>query len=305
MKKIILMTILFCGFIFAGGNGIAKAQKGIPPGSYQQSCQKIEQMMGANLMAQCRRKNGSWNESLMLKAYWECKGDITNQDGNLSCVRDANQPRVQNLKKVTLDSYYEVFGENLDEAKLYYQMNDVFKCEYCSQLYFTDKLTQLQTTNYFRDQLMRDDFGAIRQGTANLAIKTVYGRNGYPTEYNGYAADMKIKTAYFASIVEKETKKMNADKVARGLMILQAYKDAMGRPPTKEEREYWLSKTENYSELIKASRQWLYSTNGAKDLQDTVKKFYYDKNGKQPDEQNVKSLIAKFAQGKRIYIEMN
>jgi len=55
----------------------------LPAGSYQLTCRQIS-VDAANLYAQCRRKDGSWNGAV-LKQYKTCRPGIDNIDGNLRC----------------------------------------------------------------------------------------------------------------------------------------------------------------------------------------------------------------------------
>ncbi len=53
-----------------------------PQGNFKNSCEKII-VIGHMLEAKCRRKDGSWQHSILY--YKPCKGPITNNNGILTC----------------------------------------------------------------------------------------------------------------------------------------------------------------------------------------------------------------------------
>lgn len=59
-----------------------KAGKQPPNGSYKKSCKNIR-VDGKQLKAKCEKKNGNWNNTSI--KYKNCKGDISNNNGELSC----------------------------------------------------------------------------------------------------------------------------------------------------------------------------------------------------------------------------
>jgi len=59
-----------------------KPGKQPPSGSYKNSCKDIR-VDGKELKAKCEKRNGSWNNTKL--NYKNCKGDITNNNGELSC----------------------------------------------------------------------------------------------------------------------------------------------------------------------------------------------------------------------------
>jgi hypothetical protein len=59
-----------------------------PPGSYQETCRRIQVERG-DLEADCRTRSGSWRHSELDKAR-ECRGDIANDNGRLVCARVRN-----------------------------------------------------------------------------------------------------------------------------------------------------------------------------------------------------------------------
>ncbi|MEQ9618589.1 MAG: CVNH domain-containing protein [Deltaproteobacteria bacterium] len=60
----------------------ASGQVRAPSGSYQETCRGI-QVVGSNLIAQCKNIAGDWKNSTLV--YATCEGDIRNDNGQLKC----------------------------------------------------------------------------------------------------------------------------------------------------------------------------------------------------------------------------
>ena len=60
-------------------------RRNYPDGSYTQTCRDIH-VDGDRLFARCQTGNGGWNET-SLDDFRRCRGEITNQYGNLTCPR--------------------------------------------------------------------------------------------------------------------------------------------------------------------------------------------------------------------------
>ena len=58
------------------------AQRGIPYGTYQQTCRDIRSN-GYTLSARCQRVDGGWHNTSI--NYENCRGQIINDNGNLRC----------------------------------------------------------------------------------------------------------------------------------------------------------------------------------------------------------------------------
>lgn len=54
-------------------------------GSYVQTCGGVRVVRGT-LLASCQRRDGSWRET-RLRDAGSCRGDISNEDGSLTCAR--------------------------------------------------------------------------------------------------------------------------------------------------------------------------------------------------------------------------
>lgn len=65
-------------------------QAGVPNGSYTQTCQDVR-IDGDDLKARCSTADGS-SHNTALNNYRNCRGDITNQNGNLRCMAAGYNP---------------------------------------------------------------------------------------------------------------------------------------------------------------------------------------------------------------------
>ncbi|MBP2149368.1 CVNH domain-containing protein [Xanthobacter autotrophicus DSM 597] len=72
---------------------VAEAQP-LPPGSYLRSCRDV-QTRGPNLVAFCATRNGQWVPA-RLNDFPTCRGDISNQNGQLWCERRPGPPPMPN-----------------------------------------------------------------------------------------------------------------------------------------------------------------------------------------------------------------
>ena len=72
-----LLVFSLITFTSANGQG--------PAGSYKDTCRAI-QVFGTTVTAQCQRADGSWKNTA-LKTFTDCEGDISNQNGDLTCKR--------------------------------------------------------------------------------------------------------------------------------------------------------------------------------------------------------------------------
>ena len=73
--------------IAALGGAQAQGYNAPPPGSYWQNCQKVR-VVGTGqqvLVAECRDRSGRWNNTSL--EFEDCRSEITNQDGDLTCLK--------------------------------------------------------------------------------------------------------------------------------------------------------------------------------------------------------------------------
>lgn len=62
-----------------------------PSGSYTQTCRDIH-MEGDRIVAHCQTEGGGWHDT-SLEGAWRCRGDISNENGNLRCSRGGDRDR--------------------------------------------------------------------------------------------------------------------------------------------------------------------------------------------------------------------
>lgn len=73
--------------VAALGGAQAQGYNAPPPGSYWQSCQRVR-VVGTGqqvLVAECRNRSGGWSSTNL--EFEDCRSDISNQDGQLTCFR--------------------------------------------------------------------------------------------------------------------------------------------------------------------------------------------------------------------------
>jgi hypothetical protein len=138
----------------------------------------------------------------------------------------------------------------------------------------------------------------------NNAFREVYGRDPNPTEQATYDAKIKTQQAWYATIVNDQRDRLKENAFAKQGVIARAYKAVFGREPSYAESQYWQARSEHYRLIREANRNWLYSPNGAKDLVETVTRALRVNNGKSPNDDEIKSAMAKFSNERKIYEEM-
>jgi hypothetical protein len=84
MLKPILTSAVFAGALALSPATMAQWY-GAPGGSYLESCGDV-QVFGDSLAAHCRRVDGGWQRTV-LRGLGSCAGDISNQNGHLTCGR--------------------------------------------------------------------------------------------------------------------------------------------------------------------------------------------------------------------------
>ncbi len=75
-----------------------------PSGSYQQSCKDIR-VESSKLKASCERTNGTWNNTKL--DYKKCKGDISNNNGQLTCKGQGGKIPKGSYRDSCKNSYVE------------------------------------------------------------------------------------------------------------------------------------------------------------------------------------------------------
>ena len=324
-KKIFIAALIFVSaavcFVAA-----ARAQKKtiplIPGGSYQQSCSKIKIVNATTLQAYCLTKSEGADPSFWdkltgagkeftaahddskLENYFLCVGDIGNDDGNLTCAKSDKSPQMKAAMMSIDAGLKDVLGvvKTAGMPEYYIWIGRMFENGYAASFY--KGWTPMDTVLYMRSYLAQPKESSLRMVIINRALKDATGLDASPEQQAFWDAKIKSGTTGFANIAAAETDKLNANQILRKLMILRTYKDAMGRPPTDAEYNFWTPHKENYSQMIAAHRNWLYSPQGAKDLSATVKEALYAQGVKSPSDADIKAAMAKYAADRKIFEEM-
>ncbi|MCW3846300.1 hypothetical protein OF829_03545 [Sphingomonas sp. LB-2] len=144
----------------------------------------------------------------------------------------------------------------------------------------------------------------LRAELIDRAFLEVHGRNSTPLEQASWDAEVKAGKAYYASIVVKESAKLNASPALRKEMIQRAYLFAEGRLPYPGDLAFWGGKQEHYREIVEAERKWLYSPGGAKELVEVAKRAWKAAYGTVPSDEALKAVLVRATQGKMVYAEL-
>lgn len=300
IKNTLSFAALLCGIIVCFAHSNAAAQF-VPPGSYQKSCSDIK-TVGAMLSAGCSAKDkGKFTGTATLNDYFECDGDIWNDDGKLKCNRNANSALMQKAKKAIDVSFKYVTGAKIDNDLSYkFYVGLMFEDGLAAKFYSGNYgMLDSGLIDFFRNWLSNPK-NTLKPQIIETAFKDVYSYGASPKDFAFYNAQ---KIGY-QDIVNAERKKLVADKIIHRLMILAAYKKTFGRAPNVAEYNYWTAKNEIYKELVEVNRAFLYAPNGAKDLTETVKRALADRGNDKPTIAQINQALAAYAQKKAIYSEM-
>ena len=85
---LIIPAVVFLFFLLSFVNPLS-AQAAVPQGSYKDSCKNIQVMTGNILWAQCEKTDGTFEKTTL--QYLQCEGDISNNNGKLSCKKKAGK----------------------------------------------------------------------------------------------------------------------------------------------------------------------------------------------------------------------
>ena len=208
-------------------------------------------------------------------------------------------------KKMIESAAVIVLGEELGADEWTYTANNMLSSSEVGEEKFKDGLKLMDAANFWKSYIASPFSGdGTRTKVINNAFLEVYGVLPLAIESKVWMAKIKVKQAWYTTIVAKEISNMNSAPIRRQDVITRAYKHAFGRVPNDGDMKYWLPRTEHYRLLIAAQRVWLYSPNGVNDLQNVVKMVLYAKNKKEPLKSDIDAAIKKFAANKLIYIEM-
>ncbi len=102
------------------------------------------------------------------------------------------------------------------------------------------------------------------------AYRSAHGRDPTPEEELYWRPRVVAGNAWFAIIRIAERMKLKQDPFLRRQMIERAHLELFGRVETDAERAYWLSRDDDFAELLAAARNWMYTPKGAQDLKASV-----------------------------------
>jgi hypothetical protein len=308
IKNTLSFAALICGLLICF-NAPAAAQGYVPTGSYQQSCTDYTNA-GGDLKANCKAKGGGtgttggggmWGSTLV--NFFECQGDIANNNGNFVCNRNINSPLMVKTKAAFDAQYKAVTGSKIANYEEYkYFLRLMFADGMARQFYNKGRygLDDVNLKDFIQNWLNKPENQSRKAEVVERAFKDVYN----------YGADPKFLAFYntqnigYTDVVIAETAKLNSKPFVRRLMIVAAYKKTMGRPPTAGDFAYWEPRTEYFTQIVDAARAYLYSANGANDLAEAVKRALSNNMSGEPTSAQIKSAIVKYTPNKTIFDEM-
>src|ERR1700686_826517 len=123
----------------------------------------------------------------------------------------------------------------------------------------------------FLKELIAADAG-VRESVLNAAYMEVYGFNADSIPRERYYPLMRTQKAWFATIVQNESGRLNTTPGLRTSMIQRAYNASFGRDATATLVTYWTPMEDDYAHMIEKNRCWLYSPSGSQELFDSIKR---------------------------------
>jgi len=162
----------------------------------------------------------------------------------------------------------------------------------------------LDAAKFLKMLIARPAGAALRAEAIDNAYLEVYGRPSTAVEQASWDAQVKAGKAWFASIVVKESAKLNASPVERSAMIGRAYQRAEGRAPYAGDAQFWGPKSEHFREIVAAERAWLYTDKGANELVAVVGRAWQAKYGTQATDTNTKAMLIKATPTRMVFAEM-
>jgi hypothetical protein len=290
-----------CAVLFVGQE--ARAQGKLPPGSYQQTC-NFEKVQGSSLSADCHSKNGQ-SMKTKLQRYYLCNGDISNDNGNLTCNKTGSG--FFNYAKIAFEQAAPTFigraPKSNNEILSWLDFMHSDPKGFMQDLYIGN-MKEKEAVYVLKNYLARDQSAELRKETIDRAFYHATGALSNPADFAAWDAKVKAQKDWYGRILSAETQKMNKNKTARELMIKSAYVVSLGREATKTDMDSWMPRAETYRQIVEANRNWLYSSSGAKDLAGAVASVLQSKTNKKPNEDEVKNAIGQFRPKRLIFMEM-
>jgi hypothetical protein len=283
----------------------------VPSGSYQQSCKNYKMAFGHMLFGECRNISGKY-VSARLRFSFLCSGDISNNNGKLTCTKSSQSPQFKAAVSAFTSASAVVLGrapksvgieetDNSESEMLYwlaYMHSLNMQQQYKDGTRFSDATTVLKNLLAMQP--------VIQQEVIQRAYQEVYGSKAEPPHSNFWCQQLAAKTDWYITMVGKLNAELNANKgpYDRKTIVRSVYVQVFGRDADKGNLAYWLPRTENFSQMLLANRNWLYSDAGKTDLEETVRRAFKQKMKKDPTPEEVSDTAKLFTPKKLIYYEM-
>jgi hypothetical protein len=197
-----------------------------------------------------------------------------------------------------------VLGRDPKPSEPYEWITMMVTPEYGMSAQVSQGFTFLDTTKFLKMLIAKPAGAALRAEAIDNAYVEVYGRPSTAVEQASWDAQVKAGKAWFASIVVKESAKLNASPAERSAMIGRAYQLAEGRAPYAGDAQFWGPKSEHFREIVVAERTWLYTDKGANELVAVAGRAWKAKYGAPATDANAKAMLIKATPTKMIYAEM-
>lgn len=309
----------------------------LPPGSYQQTCQvyTVDDVM---MTATCKSKAGKTKLNRYFK-YIYCLGDISNQDGLLSCAKDQAKIAADQANAAAAAAAAKAEAEKKKaqddavaaaEAKIYEQQAakpafvsaaNVFigrnplaqevplwltlmqSADYGMAAQAADGVSFSEAAAFLKAHLAKPGSAKLRAEAIDNAFLEIYGRPSTALEQAKWDLQIKAGKAWYTPIVLQEQGAMMASPAAHKATINAAYFASFGRDGSAAEIAYYQPRTEHFRQIVALNRNWLYSSSGAPELILTIARAQIAK-GQTPDDATIKADLPGYTAKRATYAEM-
>jgi hypothetical protein len=305
------LVLMIAILIWSIQNTPAALAQNPPSGSYQQSCKNYKMAFGHMLFGVCRDTSGK-DVSTRLRFTFICNGDISNNNGKLTCAKSNQSPQFKAAVSAFTSASATVLGRAPKSVGIEETDNNASEMlSWLSYMHSINMQQQYQEGTKFSDAVtvLKNLLGqqpVLRQEVVNRAYMEVYGSQPGQAQSNFWCQQLDQKTDWYITMVAKLNQELNSNKgpYDRRTIIRTVYAMVFGRDAREGDLNYWQPRTENYSQMLLANRNWLYSDAGNTDLRETVKTAFKVKMKKDPTPQEITDTANLFRPKKLIYIEM-
>lgn len=332
MSRVLLAPLAVGSFALAfSGFAQPAMAAGAPTGSYQATCRVMQvDEQNMTLLASCQTIDGKTK----LNRDWSykyCIGDISNQNGSLSCSLDMVRKNADAAAAAAQTAQNAAAADNMAKLKAKTALIQAAKPAFNSAgttalgrqaqladsaIWYNDmeKLTGMgwntadgivfsEAFAYLKHRLGQPENAALRSEVINRVYQEVYGRNSTAAEQAKWDPQVRAKQAWYITMVSAEKQAMAGNPTVRSAMVARTIKQAFGRDMEKADQRQWAANSWTSGQIRNQMRTWLYSPAGASELVATVKRALGIK-GRASDENAVKAAIAQFSTSKALYSEM-